>query len=244
MELTPNGQQLFEALSHNYALIDSAFQALSASVMGRGRRVVIATVNTLAHYFLPSVVTKARSELPELSLSMRTESSPEIVESVERGRAEIGLVYDSAVDSDIFRVHHLFKEKLCGYRSINRSATKSLSARALSNELLILPPQPYALRRAFERALGYSPHVPIESNSVSLSLDLAARHLGIAILPEHIPDFAIHPRQLERVDIFDGTLSRRVVAITRKDTVPPESVDMLIATLTSCAAGLSCDGES
>lgn len=239
MELTPLGQQLFQSLAQSYSLVDAAMEAAATAGAGKGGRIVIATVNTLASYFLPSVAIQVRQQLPELSLSMLTASSPEVVERVERGRAEVGLVYDSAVDSDAFSIHPLFKEKLCGFRPINRSASKSLSAQALSREPLILPPQPYALRRAVERALGCPPQVAMECNSVSLSLDLAARHLGVAILPEHLPDIAIHSRNLERVDIFEGTLSRQVVAITRKDLRPAEPLDKTLTTVADCAAALT-----
>ena len=190
------------------------------------------TVNTLAAYLIPQAVTELRRRQPELSLSILTGSSPDVVERVERGFADLGLVYDAAVDTDAFSVHPLHKEILAGYCKAGAATVSNLDCEQLQAARLILPPKTYALRRAFERELGAAPQVSVECNSISLALDMAACGLGVAILPHHLHATMIDVRGLKRVQILGGTLSRQVVAICRKTgQLPPASQQALEAVL-------------
>jgi LysR family transcriptional regulator, nitrogen assimilation regulatory protein len=216
MELTTLGQQLFQTMSHSYELVDIGFEAAASAAGRRGGRVSMATVNTLAAYLIPQAVMELKQRHSDVLLSILNASSPDVVERVERGFADLGLVYDSAVDTDGFSIRPLHKETLAGYCREGPAAPTSLSLDQLQAEPLILPPKTYALRRAFDRALGATPHISVECNSVSLALDMVTCGLGIAIMPHHLSAAMIGARQLKRVQIFDGTLSRQVVAISRK----------------------------
>lgn len=212
MALTDRGQQLFRTMSHSYDIVDAAYGAAAASA----GRLSIATVNTLAAYLLPDAMVRLAQRCSGVTGSMMTASSPEVVERVERGYCELGLVYDSAVDSDAFAVHRLHVEHLCGYLAARENTPVAFNREQLLLEPLIVAPRTYALRRALERELGGAPRVAFECNSINLSLDFAARGLGIAVLPRHLPDSMIVPRGLSRAEVFEGRLQRQVVAISRK----------------------------
>jgi LysR family nitrogen assimilation transcriptional regulator len=239
MELTPLGQQLLHTMSHSFDLVDAAYEAASAAATKVGSSVSIATINTLGAYLVPDVTASLVSRYPDLIVTLVTASSPEVVESVERGHREIGLVYDLAVDSDAFVVHRLHQETLSGYRAKSMNGPSSYSAEVLATQPLILPPKPYALRRAVERELGAGLRIAVECNSVTLSLDLAARGLGIALLPRHLPDAMVASRGLERVEILGGSLRRPVVAITRKTDHMTESVSVTLAAVQACVRKLN-----
>lgn len=238
MELTPLGQQLLHSMSHSFDLVDAAYEAASAAATKAGGRVSIATVNTLAAYLIPDVTTHLMSRYPDLMATLVTASSPEVVERVERGYSEIGLVYDLAVNSDAFVVHRLHQETLSGYRAKSVGGPTSYTAEELVAQPLILPPKPYALRRAVERELGSALRIAVECNSVTLSLDLAARGLGMAVLPRYLPDAMVASRSLERVEILGGSLRRPVVAISRKADRTTESVSVTLAAVQACVRAL------
>jgi LysR family nitrogen assimilation transcriptional regulator len=239
MQLTPLGQQLFQSMSHSYEQVDAAFEAASTTFARVQRGVSIAMVNTLATYLIPEVTEMLVKSHPNLRATLVTASSPEVVERVERGYSEIGLVYDLAVDTDAFFVERLHKELLSGYQKRRTGVAANYTAKELAAQPLILPPRPYALRRAVERELGAGLQIAVECNSVTLSLDLAARGLGIAVLPHDLPAVMVANRGLERVEILGGTLRRPVVAICRKADRMTESVSVTMAAVLSCVNALA-----
>lgn len=234
MQLTPLGQQLFQSMSHSYEQVDAAFEAASTTYAMAQGGVSIAMVNTLATYLIPEVTEMLVRRHPNLRATLVTASSPEVVERVERGYSEIGLVYDLAVDTDAFFVQRLHQELLSGYRARRAGGPDNYTAEDLAVQPLILPPRPYALRRAVERELGPGLRIAVECNSVTLSLDLAARGLGIAVLPHDLPAAMVANRGLERVEILGGALRRPVVAICRKADRMTESVSVTLAAVLAC----------
>jgi len=238
MELTALGQQLFQAVGHRYDQIDTAFETVAAVARGCGSRVAIATVNTLSAYLMPDAVSRLKARDAGVALSLVNASSPEVVERVEKGLCDLGLVYDTAVDTDAFIVHPLHMETLAGFCAADAAPPSALGREQLRDAPLILPPKTYALRRAFERELGHEPRTAIECNSVSMALDMAARGFGMAILPHHLPESMTGARGLKRVEIFDGRLRRQVVAITRRSDRLSEIQQHALDAVQHCAQRL------
>lgn len=83
-------------------------------------------------------------------------SSPEVVNRVERGYAELGLVCDSVVDSDGFAIHRLHMENLSADLTARGDAIPAFSREQLLVEPRILPPKTCTPRRALECELGGS----------------------------------------------------------------------------------------
>ena len=175
----------------------------------------IASVNTLAAYLLPEVARRIRDQHPRRLLQLLNASSPDVVELVARGNADLGLVYDLAVDTGAVQVHRLFAEDLCAFCRTDERLPDAIDPATLLQQSLIVPPRPYALRRLLDKTFGAGLHAMIESNSVSLSLDLAARGLGLALLPTRLPEVMVRAHGLRRVRITGVDLRRPVVLIHR-----------------------------
>lgn len=240
MKLTPLGRRLADDAGGGFALLDTALDnARCASTTLRS--VSIATVNTLASYLVPQVVATLRQSHPELVVRVDNASSPDVVDQVLRGHADIGLVYDLAVDTDAVHLRRVCTENLSAYCAASSApdAATAISLAELARQLLIVPPRPYALRRVVERELPGPLSIAAECNSVSVSLDLAAAGVGTAILPSALPEVAVSPRGLRRLRIDGGNFDRDVVLIYHAATPPSRAIAATLQAIEAFATRLA-----
>jgi LysR family transcriptional regulator, nitrogen assimilation regulatory protein len=239
MALTAFGEQVKSALQRHYAELDAALESLggtsgSSSTTLKGS-ITVACVNTLALYLMPDVIESLLRAHPQLKVCLLAASSPDVVEKVARGQADIGLVYDQVVDTDDFIVHRLFMETLACYAAKILDCPDDCPREYLQSQALIVPPKPYAIRRVLERELDSQLKVCIECNDIAASLDLASRGLGLALLPAHLPDVLINKYPLKRSLLLGGSLKRTVVAITKQSDQHSNMVKAVLAMVRECA---------
>lgn len=231
MRLTSTGQRLLAETGDGFDRIDAALgHAPEAS-----GQIAIATVNTLAAYLLPQAVARLRALHPRLRVRVTTASSPEVVEQVARGQADLGLVYDLAVDTDAVALQRLCLEDLSAFCRRDATLPEAMTLEALAREPLILAPRPYALRRLVDRSLPAPLNVAVECNSVSVSLDLVAHGAGVAVLPSALPAEMVALRGLRRVALQGADLRRPVVLIHRRTSAAlPPRVQEAMALMHQC----------
>lgn len=212
--LTASGAELLARLEPAFEQIDHAMGAAAAAGAST-HHLGIATVNTLAAYLLPDLAVAFRAQGATARLTLMTASSQDVVEAVVRGKADMGFVYDVAIDSEEVERVLLHDERLVGYRLAGQGLPREIPVAELAAQTLILPPRPYVLRRIVERECGRPLQPAIESNSVELTLDLAAAGCGMGILPARLGAAMVASRGLERVRIVGGRFERKVAAIRR-----------------------------
>ncbi len=232
MRLTALGSELLERTGQGFDLVDAALaQAGSPSSSPTGL-VGIATVNTLGAYLMPEVVGRIRALWPQRVVQLWNASSPDVVEHVARGTADLGVVYDLAVDTNAVELSRLHMENVCLYCRDDARFAQAVELSALRHQPFIVPPQRYALRRLLDRTFVAGLNAAIECNSVSVSLDLVQRGLGVVVLPDCLPTAMIEARGLRRVRLAGVDLRRRVVLIhrRRRAALPPavrEAIDIV-----------------
>jgi LysR family transcriptional regulator, nitrogen assimilation regulatory protein len=239
MALTALGEQVKNALQRHYAELDSALESLGSPSGQLKGSITVACINTLAIYLLPDAIGALKQAHPQLTLCLLAASSPDVVEKVARGQADIGLVYDQVVDTDEFIVHRLFMETLACYAASTLDCPSDCSREYLQTQKLIVPPKPYAIRRVLERELHGQLNVGIECNDIAASLDLASRALGLALLPAHLPDSLISKYPLQRSLLLGGSLKRTVVAITQQRDQHNIMTQTVLAAVHECATSLA-----
>jgi DNA-binding transcriptional LysR family regulator len=189
------------------------------------------------------VVAALRRSHPELVARIDNASSPDVVEQVLRGHADVGLVYDLAVDTDAVHLRRLYTEKLSAYSapSVEPAAGQGgeIGVAELAQMPLIVPPRRYALRRVIERELPGPLSIAAECNSVSVSLDLAATGIGTAILPSALPENAVSPRGLRRMRITGGNFGRDAVLIHLSSNPPSRAIAATLQAIEYFAARLA-----
>jgi DNA-binding transcriptional LysR family regulator len=213
MQITPDGQALFLKIEPLFDALDVTYAQSLGQGSRHGASLRIAAVQTLVAYFIPELSRDLLSIYPKAHLNIHCDSSANVVESVERGMADVGFVYDTAVDAAELVSITLFEERLALYASV----ANELSADMLSNLSalkLILPPKQFAVRRMVERALGSTVLPFIECDSLELCLRLVSLSDGVTVLPEGMPRDMVEDRGLCRYPL-PAIAPRRLVALSR-----------------------------
>jgi LysR family nitrogen assimilation transcriptional regulator len=138
---------------------------------------------TLTSSLIPAVSREFRRLLPTAKLRIVEGMSGYIREWLATGRIDVGILYESPnVTGEILTREVLY---LVGDRSLLPEGD-DFPFTKLGSLPLILPSQPHGLRTLINRyaeQYGLKLNTVVESNSMDLMLDLAARKQGLTILP-------------------------------------------------------------
>jgi len=218
---TGRGAELTEAGARLYSIVRPAFQEIDRGVEEARKQSVthgtvrLATVHTLSYYFTGDVVAKFVSTLPHANLSLLGRSSPEVVELVNNGKADLGFVYDVAVNLATLTSTRLFQEDMVLVVPCHSAMTSSQGVFTSALRLVGFPAH-YALRRMLHSA-GIAATYVAEAETVGAMLQLVASGVGHCILPSRIPGKILADYNLHKLPIDNAALRRWVVAITRTD---------------------------
>ncbi|MDH0737135.1 LysR family transcriptional regulator [Achromobacter sp. AGC78] len=214
MVLSEAGKTLHRAVAPAFQLIDDAIaKARDASSVGHAS-LRIAAVHTLTYYFLGDLVSAVTHEGGDANLHLMARSSPEVVDLVASGKAELGFVYDSAVASPGLVSVDLFEDEMCLIVRLDDTSYGDVANLWQTHQRLVAFPEHYALRKMLQHSrLNYV--VSAETDTVDSALELVSAGIGNCLLPCRIPDRLLLDHKLKKVPITGGTLARKVVAIHR-----------------------------
>jgi DNA-binding transcriptional LysR family regulator len=219
VELTAAGARLQTRLSAAFDEIDQAVDEIRhQGEAGRGS-LRIATVHTASYYFTGHVVARFAGRHPQVTLSLLGRSSPEVVELVAGGRADLGFVYDVAVDLGTLVSEPLFLEEMVLITRHDDPPARPGTPDTDRLQLVGFPPH-YALRRMLHSA-GLPASYVAEAETVDAMLRLVASGLGRCILPGRIPDTLLAEFGLVKHPLNNPALRRWLVVITRADRPLP-----------------------
>ena len=241
MDLTDHGRRILEEVRPSFATVDAAIGTLRDQ--NKVQSVLkVASVHTLSYYFVSSLVKRFSARHAGIHLSVMARSSPEVVELVENGRADMGLVYDAAVASDKVVSTPLFDDEMCLVVGPGCPLQDGADLKQGMPKLVGFPPH-YALRKMVHSS-GLTPDVVAEVETVDAMLEMVASGLGCCILPQHIPDHILKLCRLRKVRIGSPRMSRRIVAIVRGDRQQLCTIGKLMMTAAEIAEtkvnGSSC----
>jgi DNA-binding transcriptional LysR family regulator len=233
VELTDAGKLLLEAAKSGYALIDEAIETVREREGVTQGNVRLAAVHTLSYYFTADVLSTFLRARPHVNLSLMGRSSPEVVELVESGKADIGFVYDSAVASDELTSIPLFDDEMCLIARQDDEVEDCIDLTVTPRRLVGFP-QGYALRRMLECG-GMRLEFVAEAETVDAMLRLVASRVGACILPSRMPDDIISDCRLKKIRILKPSMRRRVVAVVRAGRHPTGLIKELLETAVALA---------
>jgi DNA-binding transcriptional LysR family regulator len=228
VELTDAGRVLLEAAKSGYSVIDRAIETVREKEGITQGTVHLATVHTLSYYFIADVVATFIGALPQVNLSLMGRSSPEVVELVESGKADIGFVYDSAVASPDLTTIPLFEDEMCLIMREGEAGPDGVDLTMTPPRLVGFPPN-YALRKMLEGG-GLHLEFAAEAETIDAMLRLVSSGVGACVLPSRMPDGIIRDYGLKKVRIAKPMMRRRVVAIVRANKHPTGLIKQLLET--------------
>jgi DNA-binding transcriptional LysR family regulator len=226
VELTRVGEKLFDVAKAAYANIDEALVSIRDREGVTQGHIRIAVIHTLSYYFMSDVVAEFMVQRESVNLSLISRSSPEVVALVESGKADIGFVYDSAVDSAEFQATPLFEDEMCVIARGDSLLPDDIDLTTLRNKLVGFPSH-YALRKMLQ-STGLNLEFAAEAETIDAMLKLVSSGVGACVLPTRIPDKLLVDYGLKKLRIVRPRLRRRVIAIVRDQKHSPLLVQELM----------------
>jgi DNA-binding transcriptional LysR family regulator len=160
-------------------------------------------------------------------------SSPEVVELVQSGKADIGFVYDAAVASVELASTPLFEDEMCLIITERGNLDGCIDLAVAPPRLVGFPPH-YALRKMLDGS-GIKLEFAAEAETIDAMLRLVAAGVGACVLPLRMPDSIVANCGLKKVSISRPTMKRRVAAIIRADRHASGLVNQLLEAATTRA---------
>lgn len=225
--LTEAGRKLQQGTEHNYAQIDAALETARIKDGSLEGSLRVAAIHTLSHYLASNLLTKFISQHRTVNLSVMARSSPDVVALVEKGKADIGFVYDSAVASEALRSVALFDDEMCLVVQKGRFPVDVAINLHDAGLVLVAFPEDFALRRMLKSA-SLDDLVVAEANTIDAMLQLVSLGIGGCILPEHTPSRLLDDHGLVKLPLAAPVLHRRVVAIVRSTGTVPALAQQLL----------------
>lgn len=236
LQLTESGGKLYEATKLAYRDIDTAVSHVRRQGQTHGT-VRLATVHTLSYYFTCEVIARFVSAHPLVNLSLMGRSSPEVVSLVESGKADLGFVYDSAVDSGVLTSRDLLEDEMVLIVRQDSAVTGPADLTQLPLRIIGFPAH-YALRRMIHSA-GLQPTFVAEAETIDVMLRLVSSGIGDCILPARTPDKLLADHGLRKVAVSRPLLKRKIVLVTRAD----RALSPMMADLIQCAVQVAKASE-
>lgn len=213
--LTDAGEILLAVAKSAYASIDQVLDTIREKEGVTQGHVRLAVIHTLSYYFMADVVAQFITQREKVNLSLMGRSSPEVVTLVATGKADIGFVYDTAVDSADLLSTPLFEDEMCVIAPADQDLPHEIDLTTARYKLVSFPAH-YALRKMIQSS-GLNPEIAAEAETIDAMLKLVSSHVGICVLPSQIPDKLLQDYGLRKFRILQPVFRRRVVAIVRKD---------------------------
>lgn len=216
MELTAAGSKLVDAVAPAYAKIDDMLIQLRDREGLTQGSLSIAIIHTVSYYFASDLLSRFVSKHKQVNLNVMARSSPEVVDLVEKGKADIGFVYDSAVATDALESCPLFVDEMCLIGRLCDMPDRMPVDLAHTDLPLVGFPESYALRRML-RSAGLDERVVVVAETVDAMLQLSGAGIGACVLPAKIPETLLRDYGLVKIPLSAPGLQRLVVAIVRRD---------------------------
>ena len=232
---TELGQQLFDRTGRTVRLTDVgtavlpyARAALAAvdsarlvvddlTGLMRGQ-VTIGTVASPSSLPIPDLLAEFHERHPSVDIALSEGKSSDLIEAVRSGRIDVAVIGLAEEPPSDLRIQIVADELLVGAVALGHplAERQRVSVEDLRDQALICLPSGTGLRATVEAAwsaAGAKPRIAFEASDPQVLAQLAARGLGLAILPQ--PFARAHARQLHALTIDSSRLRGRLALAWR-----------------------------
>ncbi|MFI5907274.1 LysR family transcriptional regulator [Dactylosporangium sp. NPDC051541] len=217
VRLTAAGEAVLPFARAALAAVDGARQAVDELAGLQRGRVAIGTVNSHT-VDLATILADFHARWPGVEITLVEDVSERLTDAVREGRLDAAIVAYARAPEDL-DVHVVTDEALDAvvWDGHELAGRETIPLAELRDRALVCLPRGGGIRAILDAACaeeGFAPRVAFEAGSPAVIEQLAARHLGIAILPESI---ARHREYLHPIRITDPELRGRLGLAWRRD---------------------------
>lgn len=163
---------------------------------------------TSHHLDLPALLAGFHEDHPAVEITLAEDNSDRLTDAVRGGRLDAAIIALGPRRPPGLELHILADEAIAAAvsRSDRLAKRSAIPLSSLRDRALISLPPGTGLRSHLEHACataGFSAHVAFEASTPAVLADLAARGLGIAILPAPVAYARedLHPLRITRPDL-------------------------------------------
>lgn len=189
VELTEAGEGLVRRARRALAEVDAARAELDDLVGVRAGRVVIGAMQSLGPFDLSALLGTFFSRYPGVELTVREEVSDPLLDMLAHDTVDLAFVsLAEDFDRDLFEARTLLVEPMVAVMATDHplAGRGRVALAELRDERFITFREGAGLRRILLAATaeaGFAPQIAFESNNVLRGRALAARGLGVSIVP-------------------------------------------------------------
>jgi DNA-binding transcriptional LysR family regulator len=187
MRLTPAGEELQRRVPGLVRQLDQVYEDVRSRAGSTRGQVVLGVVPTVSYVLAGRLAARVAADLPEVSLRIVESYSGHLVEWLQRGEIDVGVIYGPVARLHM-RVEELLLEDLAvvGPPDSALQAGTPMSVAAFAALPLVLPSRPHGLRMVVEAAAHRAKvklEVRFEADSFRVLVDLVQNGLGYTALP-------------------------------------------------------------
>jgi DNA-binding transcriptional LysR family regulator len=216
------------------AMLPYARSALAAVSGARGAvdeltgltsgHVAVGMVTACAALDVPELLAAFRRQHPGVGISLSEADAGRLLEDLQAGRLDLAWVALGTADPPGLQTRTLSDEPLVAAVAHGHplAGRRSIGVARLREQTLISMPRGTGIRTILDdgcAAVGFRPQVTLEANSPPMLAQLAARGLGVAILPQSVA--AAYPDELHALAVERPRLRGRLALAWRAG--PPSS---------------------
>ncbi|MFD8385307.1 LysR family transcriptional regulator [Streptomyces sp. NPDC059679] len=164
-----------------------AVEELTGLVRGH---VAIGTV-TSHNVDLPTLLAEFHEDHPAVEITLTTDSSDGLVDALRGGRLDAAIIAYGTTPPPGLALHVVTQDTIVAAVSRDHELAKrsTIPLDALRDRVLIALPRGAGIRSLLDEACaaaGFTPHIAFEAGTPAVLAELAARGLGIAIVPSGV----------------------------------------------------------
>jgi len=231
VQLTPAGEVLYEYAMRMLGLRQESRRAVADQGPSPRGVLMIGANEATCLYVLPDIFAEYHRLYPSVQISVYRNFSRKILESVEEGRVDVGIV-TLPVKSARLKVHVIFRDKLVlmvGMRSA-LAGKKSVRVRDIAEQPLIFPRTGHTrqlLDKMFRPYRGRL-RVSMELPSVGMIKRFVAAGLGVSLISASFARDAERAGEVRLIDIEGLESWRELGLVYRRDRSMPRAATAFI----------------
>lgn len=164
---------------------------------------------TSVSFDLPKLLAEFHQDHPAVEITLSEDNSDVLLEGLRAGRLDVALIGSSASHPGGIATQVIADQSLVAAvaHSHSLAAQTSITVAVLADQALISLPIGTGLRSRLDNACataGVRPRIAFEASDPRILAQLAARGLGVAVLPESVTDIRsgkLHPLAITRPSI-------------------------------------------